>query len=106
MTAIETLDKTLDVPGVDLMVMGPQDLSISLGVPGQHNHPKEIDAIDRVIAICNRHKKPCGIVMANGDLAKPWVEKGMRFVVAGSDLNILLQAGTKNVQTVRSAVLP
>jgi 2-dehydro-3-deoxyglucarate aldolase/4-hydroxy-2-oxoheptanedioate aldolase len=101
--AIEALDEILDVPGVDIMVVGPQDLSISLGVPGQHSHPKEIAAIEKVIDTCNRRNKVCGIVMGNGDLAKPWVEKGMRFVVAGSDLNILLQAGTKNVQTVRSA---
>ena len=61
-----------------MVVVGPQDLSISLGVPGQHSHPKEIAAIERVIAICKAHNKPCGIVMGSGDLAKPWVEKGMQ----------------------------
>jgi 2-keto-3-deoxy-L-rhamnonate aldolase RhmA len=100
--AIEALDETLSVPGIDLVVVGPQDLSISLGVPGEHAHPKEIAAIERVIATCQAHNKPCGIVMGSGDLAKPWVEKGMRFVVAGSDLGILLQGGAKNVQTVRA----
>ena len=39
--AIEALDEILDVPGVDVIVVGPQDLSISLGVPGQHNHPRK-----------------------------------------------------------------
>ncbi len=102
--AIDNLEKTLQVPGIDVIVVGPQDLSISLGVPGQHNHPKEIEAIDHVIAICKKHNTPCGIVMGNGDLAKPWVEKGMRFVVAGTDLGMLLQGGIKNVQTVRAAI--
>jgi 2-keto-3-deoxy-L-rhamnonate aldolase RhmA len=101
--AIEALDEILDVPGVDVMVVGPQDLSISLGVPGQHSHPKEIAAIERIIATCQAHGKPCGIVMGSGDLAKPWVEKGMRFVVAGGDAGILAQGGARNVQIVRAA---
>jgi 2-dehydro-3-deoxyglucarate aldolase/4-hydroxy-2-oxoheptanedioate aldolase len=102
-TAIENLEKTLAIPGIDVIVIGPQDLSISLGVPGQHGHPKEIEAIDHVIAVCKKHGVPCGIVMGSGDLAKPWVEKGMQFVVAGTDQGMLLQTGTKNVQIVRAA---
>ena len=102
--AIENLEKTLAVPGIDVIVVGPQDLSISLGVPGQHSHPKEIEAIDHVIAICKKHNKPCGIVMGSGDLAKPWVEKGMQFVVAGNDFALLAQGGARNVQVVRAAI--
>jgi len=100
--AIEALDKTLEVPGIDAVIVGPQDLSVSLGIPGQHNHPKEVEAIERVIAICNAHKKPCGIVLASGELCKPWVEKGMRMVVAGGDIGMIGQMGARNVQAVRS----
>ncbi len=102
-TAIANLEAVLSVPGIDVIVVGPQDLSISLGIPGQHSDPKEIAAIEKVIAICNKHNKPCGIVMGNGDLAKPWVEKGMRFVVAGSDASMIAQGGARNVQIVRAA---
>jgi 2-dehydro-3-deoxyglucarate aldolase/4-hydroxy-2-oxoheptanedioate aldolase len=101
--AIEVLDQTLEVPGIDGVVIGPQDLSISLGIPGQHNHPTEIAAIERVMTICRAHGKWCGIVMGNGELAKPWVEKGMNFVVAGSDYSMLAQGGARNVQVVRAA---
>ena len=100
--AIENLHKTLEIPGVDAVIVGPQDLSISLGVPGQHGHAKEIAAVERVIAICKEHNKPCGIVMGSGELAKPWVEKGMRIVVAGGDAAMLMQTGMHNVQIVRS----
>jgi len=100
--AIENLDRTLEIPGVYGVIVGPQDLSISLGVPGQHGHPTEVAAIERVMAICKAHNKVCGIVMASGDLAKPWVEKGMQIVVAGTDATMLMQTGTRNVQTVRS----
>lgn len=101
--AIDILDETLEVPGVDVVIVGPQDLSINLGVPGQHNHPKEIEAIERVISICKNHHKPCGIVMGNGDLAKPWVERGMQMVVAGSDWGMLYSTGMQNVKIVRAA---
>ncbi len=100
--AIENLDKTLKVPGVYGVIVGPQDLSISLGIPGQHGHPREVEAIDHVLAVCKAHNKPCGIVMASGDLAKPWVEKGMQIVVAGTDATMLAQTGARNVQTGRS----
>jgi 2-keto-3-deoxy-L-rhamnonate aldolase RhmA len=101
--AIDLLDETLQVPGIDAIIVGPQDLSINLGIPGQFNDPKEIAAIDRVIAICKNHHKPCGIVLATGDACKPWVEKGMQLIVAGNDWNMLLNTGAKNVQAVRAA---
>ena len=63
---------------------------------------REIAAIERVIAICKAHNKPCGIVVATGELARPWVEKGMRLVVAGGDALMLMQTGMRNVQAVRA----
>jgi 2-keto-3-deoxy-L-rhamnonate aldolase RhmA len=102
-TAIECLDKVLQIPGIDAIIVGPQDLSVNLGIPGQLSHPREVEAIERVIAICKAHKTPCGIVMGTGEAIKPWVEKGMQFVVAGGDVANLMQAGTHNVQVVRSA---
>ena len=101
--ALDALDEMVQVPGVDAIIVGPTDLSISLGVPGQNNDPKMVAAIERVIATCNAHGKPCGIVLASGDAVAPWVKRGMRFVVAGSDSSMLLQMGMRNVQAVRAA---
>jgi 2-dehydro-3-deoxyglucarate aldolase len=72
-------------------MVGPYDLSGSLGVPGQTNHSLVQDAEDRVIAACKRNGKACGTQLAeftkdNLDLA---VSRGYSFLFASSDLFVL-----------------
>ncbi len=105
-TAIDALDDILHVPGIDAVLVGPLDLSISLGVPGQMNDPKMIAAIDRVIAICRAHDTPSGIVGASAEALKPWWEKGMRFFSCGTDSGMLMSTGMANVQALRAFAGP
>jgi 2-dehydro-3-deoxyglucarate aldolase/4-hydroxy-2-oxoheptanedioate aldolase len=100
--AIEALDGILSVPGVDVALVGPLDLSISLGVPGQFNDPKFIAAVDRVIAICKKHNTTAGIVLTSPAAVKPWWEKGMRFFSCGTDSGFIMAGATANVQGVRA----
>jgi len=100
--AIDNLDDILDVPGIDAVLVGPLDLSISLGVPGKVNDPKMVAAIDRVIAICRAHNMPSGIVGASPEALKPWWEKGMRFLSCGADSGMLLTTGMANVREIRA----
>jgi 2-dehydro-3-deoxyglucarate aldolase/4-hydroxy-2-oxoheptanedioate aldolase len=102
--AVETLDDTLRVTGIDAIVVGPLDLSISLGVPGQFSHPRMIETIDRVIATCRAHRVPSGIVMGTPQDLKPWWDKGMRFLVCGNDLTVLQSTARAYVNTVRAYV--
>ncbi len=101
--AIENLEEIASVPGVDSIFVGPMDLSVSLGIPGQFSHPQEVGAIDRVIEVCNTHNIFPGIMMFDVKTLKPWIEKGMRFVVNGSDISLLADAGANGVAELKSA---
>ena len=50
--AMERADELLSVPGLDIMMVGPADLSISLGIPGQMEHPLLVSTVDRLIEQC------------------------------------------------------
>jgi 2-keto-3-deoxy-L-rhamnonate aldolase RhmA len=90
-TAVERRDELLSVPGIDAIMIGPADLSISLGVPGQFDHPKMIETIELVKESCLKHGVAPGIHMRAVALAKFWKDRGMRFVSSGSDSGFLME---------------
>ena len=85
------------------MMVGPADLSISLGVPGQMEHPKLISAIDRLIEQCVTHNVVPGIQTRSTAMAKFWAERGMRFVGAGAEHGLLLDKAKETVTTLQAA---
>lgn len=89
--ALERSDELLSVPGVDAVLVGPSDLSISLGVPGQFEHPAMTEALDRVIDCCRRHGIHPGIQTRSVPFARAVRERGMRFIGCGNDLVLLWQ---------------
>jgi 2-dehydro-3-deoxyglucarate aldolase/4-hydroxy-2-oxoheptanedioate aldolase len=95
--AIDHADELLQLPFVDVALIGPADLSISLGVPGEFDHPTMVAEIDRLIAACQRHGVAPGIHMRAAAAAKKWLERGMRFVSAGSEHIFLLEKATETV---------
>jgi 2-dehydro-3-deoxyglucarate aldolase/4-hydroxy-2-oxoheptanedioate aldolase len=102
MKAVNALDEILQVPGIDVVVVGPLDLSINLGVPGQFRDAKMISAIDKVIDVCKAHGVVSGIVMGPPSACEAWWEKGMRFFSCGGDTGLLMNGGMEMVKTVRA----
>ncbi len=90
-TAVERCDELLSVPGIDVVMVGPVDLSISLGVPGDFFHQTMVDAIEKVRDSCLRHGVTPGIQTRAVDLACFWKERGMRFIGCGAETGMLLQ---------------
>lgn len=87
--AAEEADQIAAIDGVDLLFVGPFDLSQALGVLGQTDHPSVWAAIDRVADACARHGKAWGIVPAGPDYADRCVAKGCRLLTCGSDVNAM-----------------
>jgi 2-dehydro-3-deoxyglucarate aldolase/4-hydroxy-2-oxoheptanedioate aldolase len=102
-TALERCDELLAVPGIDVVMVGPADLSISLGVGGQFDHPKMIEAITTVIECCRRHQIHPGIQTRMVRMARFWAQQGMRFVGCGNDLSFLWEKVRDTVQELRAA---
>ena len=102
--AIENLKAIAAIPGIDSIFVGPFDLSVSLGIPGQITHPKEVDAIAKVIEVCRQHNITPGIHMSDAGTLKEWIKKGMRFVSFSSDVDLLAKAGQESLVKLREGI--
>ncbi len=102
-TAMERADELLAVKGIDIAMVGPADLSISLGVPGQFDHPLLLSTVDKLIEKCNRHGVVPGIQTRSVAMSKMWAERGMRFVGSAAEHVLLLEKAKESVAQLRSA---
>lgn len=90
--AIECIDDLLSVQGVDVAIVGPEDLSVSFGVPGETNHPKVVGAIENVVTAAKRYNVVPGIHMGGIESLKSWMNKGMQMIMYSSDLGFLMDS--------------
>ena len=100
--AVDRRDELLSVPGIDAIMIGPADLSISLGVPGEFDHPKMIETIELVKESCLKHGVAPGIHLRTVALAKFWKERGMKFLSSGADTGFLLASATAVAAALRA----
>jgi len=101
---VANLDAILALDEVDAFVLGPYDLSASLGVPGDFRHPKYLEAIEQVEAIARRRGKPPGlhIVEPSLDELRRVIERGYRFIAYSVDIRMLDTHCRAAVQAARS----
>lgn len=95
--AVQTCDEIAAIDGVDLLFIGPSDLSQELGVPGQFMHERCLEAIDRVAAACRRHGKTWGAVTTTPEHAAMLVEKGCLMLSPTNDVRSM-NAGIQSVK--------
>lgn len=88
---VRNIDRLLEQDAVDGVMMGPYDLSGSLGVPGRLEDPRVLEACSKVVEACRRVGKACGtqVVEPTPDNVEACFEQGYRFVVLASDLFLL-----------------
>ena len=94
--AVERRDELLSVPGIDAVMIGPVDLSISLGVAGDFLNPKMVEAMEKVRDSCIAHGVAPGTQTRALEVAKFWKERGMRFLGCGAETGMLMQ-GAKTI---------
>jgi 2-dehydro-3-deoxyglucarate aldolase/4-hydroxy-2-oxoheptanedioate aldolase len=98
--AVEAREEILSVPGIDAVMIGPADLSISLGVPGDFQHPKMVEAMEAVRDTCERRGIAPGTHTRSVSLAKFWKSRGMRFLGCGSDIAYLWEKASETAKAV------
>jgi 2-dehydro-3-deoxyglucarate aldolase/4-hydroxy-2-oxoheptanedioate aldolase len=101
--AVERADELLSLKGLDIAMVGPADLSISLGIPGQFEHPLLVSTVDGIIEKCNQHGVVPGIQTRGAAMAKMWADRGMRFIGAASEAALLLEKVRDTVAQLRTA---
>jgi 2-keto-3-deoxy-L-rhamnonate aldolase RhmA len=89
--ALDNLDAIASVRGADLLFVGPQDLTLSLGLLDDRTNPKVRDAMRKVVETCEKHGKIPGTLVVNPEEKKAAVELGFRFIALASDVRFLIQ---------------
>lgn len=100
-TGIENIEEIAAVPGLDAVLIGPGDLSASYELPGQTNHPRLREAIDRMIAACKRNGISGGPHVSSAAAAREWADRGATFMSCSFDGALLLEASSKMAGEVR-----
>jgi 2-keto-3-deoxy-L-rhamnonate aldolase RhmA len=100
-TALDRIDELLSVRNIDAVMIGPADLSVSLGVPGQFEHPKLVAAIEKIRDACNRHGIAPGLHMRSLKLIQYWRDHGLRFLSCNSEIGFLLDKATETVAALK-----
>jgi 2-keto-3-deoxy-L-rhamnonate aldolase RhmA len=95
------------VPGVDVLLIGTNDLCVDLGIAGELGHPKVDDAYARMISACRANGKWPGMGgIYDEKLMRRYVDMGARFVLAGGDLGFLLDGAAKRAGFLRNMQKP
>jgi len=98
---VDNISDILGTEGLDGVGIGLTDLSKSLGVPGQKNHPKVLKSVDKILAAGEKAKKPIGVLVAGDEDPKPYIKKGFRMI--SRSLNaFVISAGMQFLKSVRS----
>jgi 2-keto-3-deoxy-L-rhamnonate aldolase RhmA len=101
--AIENIDAILSVEGIDVGLIGPNDLSISLGIPDQMGSDVLKKAIDKVVETAKKRGKATGIHIANIEAIKTWRAKGMTVLAYSTDISFQYNASKSALEGLKKS---
>ncbi|MBN8218206.1 MAG: aldolase [Spirochaetes bacterium] len=99
---LRNLDAILGVEGLDVIFIGPYDLSQSLGVPGEIQHPKVVAAVQEIAAKCRRAGAVAGIFTDSVEAARGWRDAGIGYLAHSVDVGLFASACRGAVAGLRS----
>ena len=102
--SVENIDEILSVPGVDAIFIGPYDLSASMGITRQFDHPKMIDAQKRILEACVEHNIAPGIHVVQPDVneVKLRIDEGYKFIAYSLDITMLITSCQNGLAKIRN----
>jgi 2-dehydro-3-deoxyglucarate aldolase/4-hydroxy-2-oxoheptanedioate aldolase len=100
--AVERIDEFAAVDGLDVICVGPQDLSISLGLTGQFDHPRFVEAIEHVMRQVSAAGKVAGMVERDARRFQRWHAAGCRFFACNTDLNLIFTGAKADVDVIHA----
>ncbi|HEX6142802.1 MAG TPA: aldolase/citrate lyase family protein [Geminicoccaceae bacterium] len=105
--AVRNVHEIAAAPGVDVVLVGSNDLSIDLGVPGQLDHPDVVRALEEVARACRETGATAGLGgVYQPELMQRYVDMGFRWITTSSDLGLLLAAARTQAEVVRALYQP
>ncbi len=101
---LSCLDDVVAIDGIDLLFVGPSDLSMALGIFGQLDHPRFIDALKATAAAAKKAGKAAGILMRGPEEFKKYYDLGFRFIACGADATFVASGARKMAGDLRAAL--
>ena len=101
--AVNNLEAILDVPGIDGIFVGPNDMSISLGFPDDYDRPEYKDTVKRVIDASESRGIATLVHHQSPELSAYWIEQGARFVLHGTDRRAITEGFRTEFSKLRAA---
>jgi 4-hydroxy-2-oxoheptanedioate aldolase len=83
---LENLDAICQIPEIDVIFLGPYDMSQSMGITGQVSHPKILEAARKVAGTAKKYGKAAGIYAGSGEAARDWARQGFQYITVGMDI--------------------
>jgi 2-keto-3-deoxy-L-rhamnonate aldolase RhmA len=103
--AIENLDEICAVPGLDAVLIGPHDLSCSLGIPEQYDHPRFDEAVRTIFGVARKHRVGAGIHFWLGlEQEIAWARAGGNLIMHSSDLATFSRTLKSDIEQLRKAL--
>lgn len=99
--ALAIIEDIVSLEGVDGIFIGPFDLSVSMGIPGEFDRPEFQEALQTIIGTCRKHHKICMKFTANAETAAADMALGVDAPVCNTDLGILINAGRDILKKLR-----
>jgi 4-hydroxy-2-oxoheptanedioate aldolase len=105
--ALDNADDIIAVEGVDIVLVGLNDLLADVGLAGQYDHPRVREIYRHVIDACNKRGKHCGVggLASRPDLIAEYVRMGARYVSSGTDLAFLLGGASQRAKHIQEISL-
>ena len=102
--AVAAADDLAAIDGVDVLFIGPADLSHDLGIPGDLAHARFTDALDRVAAAAHANGKTAGILLQDASEVPAYLARGYRFLGIGSDYGQIIRGARSQLAEARRAL--
>ena len=99
--AVNNIDEIVEVDGIDAVFIGPYDLSASMGLMGQVDHPEVVEAIDRVGRACQQRDISLGYFGTTAESVQDYVRKGYHLICAGTDAGFVLGGAQETLEKLR-----
>ena len=88
---VKNIDEILSVDGIDVIFLGPYDLSQSLGVSGQVDHPKVVETMEEVVGKAKAKGKVVGVFVEDAETGHKWIDLGVKYISYSADTGIIFK---------------
>jgi 4-hydroxy-2-oxoheptanedioate aldolase len=100
---VDNLPGILEVDGLDVIFIGPYDLSQSLGVPGQVDHPRVVEETEKIVKMARERQKVVGIFVDDLETGRKWRSKGVQYISYSTDTGFIYELFRSRAQAFKES---